>query len=100
MNLTEAAATFIWPKFYVFGSILAESDIGLFDNENNELIVSLSLSLSLSLVQLDSYKRYNGGRGKEAISSATYPTEICLVNVSIERLDAQGKSKQKLNAFT
>ena len=49
MNLTEAAATFIWPKFYVFGSILAESDIGLFDNENNELIVSLSLSLSLSL---------------------------------------------------
>ena len=46
MNLTEAAATFIWPKFYVFGSILAESDIGLFDNENNELIVSLSLSLS------------------------------------------------------
>ena len=96
MNLTEAAATFIWPKFYVFGSILAESDIGLFDNENNELIVSLSLFL----VQLDSYKRYNGGRGKEAISSATYPTEICLVNVSIERLDAQGKSKQKLNAFT
>ena len=98
MNLTEAAATFIWPKFYVFGSILAESEIGLFDNENNELIVSLSLSLSL--VQLDSYKRYNGGRGKEAISSATSPTEICLVNVSIERLDAQGKSKQKLNAFT
>ena len=51
MNLTEAAATFIWPKFYVFGSILAESDIGLFDNENNELIVSLSLSFWYNLTR-------------------------------------------------